>query len=256
MTDPWQLLADCDTVLAVHAHPDDETLATGALLAELATHGVRVELLTATHGEAGEVVPGVIEDHDQRSLDEVRAAEIDQAAAALGLADRHVLGDGVAVAEGAEPSIYRDSGMTWVREGLAGPDPDAGADAFTKRSPSEALADLAAVIAAVEPDAIISYDDAGSYGHPDHVHTRTVALAAAQAAALPFVEVASKDHDPRFEWRDHPGSLDAVTAALAAYRTQLTVEKNLTEPPSGLLVRHVGGQLQEIWMRTGLRVVT
>ena len=130
-TDPWQLLGTARTVLAVHAHPDDESLSTGALLAALAADGTRVVLVTATRGEEGEIVPGAVADGDERPLEEIREQEIDAATAALGIAERHWLGTAPALAAGAAPRRYRDSGMAWMREGLAGPSPDAGPDSFS-----------------------------------------------------------------------------------------------------------------------------
>lgn len=77
---PWQLLDSAATVLAVHAHPDDESLSTGALLASLAAAGTRVVLVTATRGEEGEIVPGSLDAAESRPLEEVREAEIAAAA--------------------------------------------------------------------------------------------------------------------------------------------------------------------------------
>ena len=99
-TDPWSLLEQARIVLAVHAHPDDESLATGALLATLARSGTRVVLVTATRGEEGEVVPGSIPEGDGRPLDQIRAQEIDGACAQLGIESRHMLGTPPALAGG------------------------------------------------------------------------------------------------------------------------------------------------------------
>src|SRR5699024_8384197 len=168
--DPWHLLEEASLVLAVHAHPDDESLSTGALLASLATAGTRVALVTATRGEEGAIVAGAIDPADRRALEEGRTREIGAAVAALGIAARHMLGSPPALADGAEPREYRDSGMQWVREGLAGPAETAGPTSFTHRPRGEAVDDLVALIETLRPDVVIGYDDAGSYGHPDHVH--------------------------------------------------------------------------------------
>lgn len=257
MSDPWRLLEQAGSVLAVHAHPDDESLSTGALLASLATAGTRVELVTATRGEEGEIVAGAVDPADERPLDEVRAGEIDDAASALGIADRHMLGSAPALDEGAEPRVYRDSGMQWVREGLAGPADTAGPDSFTHRPRSEAVADLVALIGRLRPDVVIGYDDAGSYGHPDHVHAHHVTVAACEATGTSMVEVASDAESTGFFWREQRDSLAAVQRALRAYRTQLTVlgvEEAGLEHAGRILIRHVGGQDGTIDMRTGLRV--
>lgn len=275
---PWDLLHRAGTVLTVHAHPDDESLATGALLADCAARGIRTVLLTATRGEEGEVVPGAVAADDPRTLDEVRAQEIDRAAAALGIAERHLLGIAPALAADAEPRVYRDSGMSWVREGLAGPSPEAGPDCFSRRPLEQAADDLVALISHVRPDVVLSYDDAGSYGHPDHVRAHQVTAAACARTALPMLEVASGEAPPSergpsergpdqkgenapgaaFDWRSAPDTVDVVAEALDAYRTQVTVlgrvvvERDGEQVP-GVRVRHVGGQADQILMRTGLR---
>ncbi|MCL6421945.1 glycosyltransferase [Brachybacterium sp. JHP9] len=260
--DPWALLEGAARVLAVHAHPDDETLSTGALLAELSASGTEVALVTATRGEAGEVVPGALADGDPRPLSAVRAAEADLAARALGIDRRFLLGEAPALAPGAGPRRYRDSGMEWVREGLAGPSADAGPESFTRRSEEEAVADLAALIAHVRPDAVIGYDDEGTYGHPDHVRAHRVTAQACALTAVPFVEVASAPEAEGFHWRAHTGTgtLARVREALQGYRTQLTVidarEASAADPSAihSVRVRHVGGQEQDVVLRTGLRM--
>lgn len=252
-TAPWDLLDSAGTVLVVHAHPDDESLATGPLIASLSARGVRVVLVTATRGEEGEVVPGSIEPEEDRPLEEIRAEEIDRACAALGVAQRHMLGAVPALAAGASPRRYLDSGMTWIREGLAGPSPDAGPHSFTHRPLEEAAADLAALIEAEGPDVVIGYDDEGTYGHPDHVRSHHVTAEACRRAERPMIEVASSPSSEGFDRRPHPGTLPAVEAALRCYRTQLTV---LGTTEDSVLLRHVGGQDDEVLLGTGLRTAT
>ncbi|HLS74975.1 MAG TPA: PIG-L family deacetylase [Actinomycetaceae bacterium] len=255
--DPWHLLEEAGLVLAVHAHPDDESLSTGALLASLATASTRVELVTATRGEEGEVVAGAIAPADRRPLEEVRTAEIDAATAALGIAARHMLGSPPALAGDAEPREYRDSGMRWVREGLAGPAATAGPTSFTHRPRGEAVDDLVALIRTLRPDAVIGYDDEGSYGHPDHVHAHHVTVIACEATGTSMIEVASDPESTGFSWREQRDSLAAVQEALRAYRTQLTVlgvEEAGLEHAGRIRIRHVGGQEDAIDMRTGLRL--
>lgn len=249
-TDPWSLLEQARIVLAVHAHPDDESLATGALLATLARSGTRVVLVTATRGEEGEVVPGSTPEGDGRPLDQIRAQEIDGACAQLGIESRHMLGTPPALAGGGSPRVYRDSGMRWIREGLAGPAETAGPESFTKRPLEEATGDLVALIEQLRPDVLLGYDNAGSYGHPDHVHAHHVTAAAAERTRTPFLQFASEPEDPDFVWRELPGCADQVEAALRCYRTQLTVRGRDGER---VLIRHVGGQDDVIEMRSVLR---
>jgi D-inositol-3-phosphate glycosyltransferase len=258
--DPWHLLRTAGTVLAVHAHPDDETLATGALLADLSSRGIHVAVVTATRGEEGEVVPGAVPAEDPRPLEEIRADEVRRALVALGVDEHHMLGRAPALADGEQSRRYRDSGMRWVQEGVAGPSETAGPESFTHRSLEEAVSDLGALIAHVRPDVVLGYDDEGTYGHPDHLRAHEATAAAARAHGVPFLEVAS-DPDPEaqaageaFSFREHPGSAGAVESALRAYRTQLTVIGPLDESPGGTRVRHVGGQLQDVPLRTGLRL--
>lgn len=251
-TDPWALLEQSSTVLAVHAHPDDESLATGPLLAHLSAIGVRVALVTATRGEEGEVVPGALAADDDRPLDEVRATEIDTACRELGIAERHLLGTAPALTAGIAARRYRDSGMQWVREGVAGPSDTAGPDSFTHRPQEQAVADLTALITQLRPDAVLGYDDAGTYGHPDHVHAHHVTVAACRGTGTPLVEFASAQDAEGFVWRELADGLEATRRALECYRTQLTV---LGADAAGVRVRHVGGQDDLVPPRTGLRLV-
>lgn len=252
--DPWHLLEDAATVLAVHAHPDDESLSTGALLASLTSAGTRVVLVTATRGEEGEVVPGAVDAGETRPLEDVREEEIAAATAALGITERHWLGTAPALAPGAAPRRYRDSGMRWVREGLAGPSDSAGPDSFSLRPLEDAVDDLVALIAAVRPDVVIGYDDEGTYGHPDHVRAHHLAVEACARAGTPLLEIASALPDgdrptAGIAVREHPGTAETVLAAASSYRTQLTV---LGEVPGGIAIRHVGGQDDVVALRTGL----
>lgn len=255
--DPWALLDAARTVLTVHAHPDDESLSTGALLAHLASQGTRVVLATATRGEKGEIIPGTVSPGDPRDFADIRMTELDGAARALGVAERHLLGTAPALADDAEPRWYRDSGMQWITPTLAGPDESTGPDAFTRRPREQARADLLALIAAVGPDVLVSYDDGGTYGHPDHVLTHELTAEAAAATGIPFCEVASY-HDTGegiaaegVRWRDLPETGDALAAALGSHRTQLTV---LSSDSDGVRLRLSGGQERRVPLRAGVRL--
>lgn len=249
-TDPWRLLERARTVLAVHAHPDDESLSTGALLAALAAAGTRVELVTATRGEEGEVVPGAVAADDSRPLEEIREQEIDAATAALGIARRHWLGTAPALAAGTASRRYRDSGMAWVREGLAGPSPDAGPDSFSLAPLEQAVDDLVALVEQVRPQVLIGYDDEGTYGHPDHVRAHHLAVRAAERSGVPLVQIASDAESSGVVVRAHEGVAEAVRRAVDSYRTQLTLRGPVE---GGFAIRHVGGQDDVVALRTGLR---
>lgn len=256
-------IAARERVLVAHAHPDDETLATGALLAELIARGNPTAVLTATRGEQGEMVPGSLPIGldpaavTSAKLTEVRELELSGALAALGVPDHCYLGQPPAAA--GKPRRYVDSGMVWVRPGLAGPAPNSKPTAFATQPLADEVADFAAAIDWFHPDIVISYDAGGGYGHPDHVRMREVAQSAAQAAGVRFAEIAgfvaptSTGSNPNqavpqdVEILDLPHQLEPVRRALLCHRTQLSVE--------GDEVVHVGGQREPIRTQVGLRLI-
>ncbi|QIK71948.1 GlcNAc-PI de-N-acetylase [Propioniciclava coleopterorum] len=190
------LLGDARSVVLVHAHPDDETLATGGLIAELADRGLDVSVLTATRGEQGEIVPGTLDGLTGEELAAARVGEVAAAARELGVRHGAFLGDAGARADGRAPRRYTDSGMVWLDEAetLAGPGEQAGPDALSLADPEEVAADIAAYARAREADVIVSYDAHGGYGHPDHVALHEPSRSAARSLGVPFWEVSS---DPR-----------------------------------------------------------
>lgn len=235
------MLGDARRPLFVHAHPDDETLSTGALLAALARDGRPGYVLTATRGERGEVVPGPLAGLVGDALVARREAEVRAACAVLGVAGHAFLGD--APGSGCR---YEDSGMVWVDEAahIAGPGSDAGPDALTSADPDAVARDIAAYAGAVGADAVVSYDVVGGYFHPDHVFLHAPSRAAAAALGLPFFEIVS-DAAGAGVWYDLVAELPVVTEALWCYASQLTVD--------GAAVEHVGGQRQPIQTRIGVR---
>lgn len=184
-------------LLAVHAHPDDESLATGALLATRAAAGERVTVVTCTRGERGEVIDTLSHptglahlEGDGPALAAHREAELDRALAALGVTDRLFL-DTVDVADrpGAEPARFEDSGMAWVAPGIAGPAPESGPTAFARVPLDIAARRLAAVVRDRRPAVVATYEAGGGYGHPDHVRTHEVTVRALELAADPRAAV-------------------------------------------------------------------
>ncbi|MBC7441715.1 MAG: PIG-L family deacetylase [Ramlibacter sp.] len=239
------LLSGVSSVLFMHAHPDDETISTGALIAELVGRGIRVSLLTATRGERGDVVPGPLSVLEGTAeLTRERERELAGATAALGIEEQFRLGERPARASGLEPRVYRDSGMTWIRPGLAGPADDIDEDALVRAPLGEVTDDLAALIALLRPALVISYDNGGGYGHPDHVRMHEAALAACRAGGTPFAEVV---HAPAAdaEWFALDRHLATVTAALRCHASQVTVD--------GTHIVHSGGQREPITLSVGLR---
>lgn len=241
-------------VLFVHAHPDDETITTGGTLAALAEAGSEPLLVTLTRGERGEVVAGPFA-HLQgtENLAPHRQAELGAAMAMLGV-ERHVfLGVPPARAEGLPPTIYEDSGMEWQADGRAGAAADASPDALTRVPAVESLSDLLAAAHEARAGAVVSYDDGGGYGHPDHVHAHRIARAVAVSLGLPFWEIVSDDavDDETVESHDISPWFDRKVAGLRAHVTQLTVDISGTGSESGAEIGnyeivHVGGQRQPI----------
>ena len=234
---------DFTRVVFLHAHPDDETLVTGALLAALAASGREVAVVTATRGEQGEIVPGTFTGSGP-ALVAHREAELASALAALGVTRHAFLGAPPALAIGALARRYTDSGMRWVTPTVAGPSATAGPDSLTAADPDAAAADLVAYLEHVGATALVSYDAHGGYGHPDHIALHTPTVEAARLLGIPFWEVASDPEGPG-EHVDATAYLDQVKAALAHHATQVTVD--------GDEVVHVGGQRQPIATRFTLR---
>lgn len=227
-------------VLLLHAHPDDETLATGGVIARLVDEGVEVSLLTATRGEAGEVVPDVLP--AGADLMTHRLGELATAVAALGVAHHYWLGDPPARAAGLLPRRYTDSGMRWGGDGRAVPALDVAPDALTSAPLEEVTADVEALVERVRPDVVVSYDAGGGYGHPDHVRVHDAALVVARRRGTPYFAVIPADEaDPvaGVVVVDVSVQRPRVLRALAAHASQLTVL-------DAEHVRHVGGQEQHL----------
>ncbi len=156
-------------LLLVHAHPDDESIGTGATMAKYAADGARVTLVTCTLGELGEVIPPDLAhlawDADG-GLGQYRIGELAAACEALGVADHRFLG---------HPGKWRDSGMM----GTPSNDWDG---CFWRADVEEAARDLLEVITEVRPQVLVTYDDNGLYGHPDHIQAHRVAWRAFELA--------------------------------------------------------------------------
>jgi N-acetyl-1-D-myo-inositol-2-amino-2-deoxy-alpha-D-glucopyranoside deacetylase len=166
-------------LLLVHAHPDDETISTGATMAKYAAEGAHVTLVTCTLGEEGEVlVPDLAHLASDRedALGPQRIAERKQAMAELGVTDYRFLG-------GA--GRFRDTGMEWGESGQAVPPANVRQDTFWQADLREAADEVVAVIREVRPQVLVTYDEIGQYGHPDHIQAHRVATYAALLAAAP-----------------------------------------------------------------------
>jgi len=160
---------DSPRLLFVHAHPDDETLTTGATIAHYASRGAEVRVVTCTLGEEGEVIGErwaqlAVDGADQ--LGGYRIAELSAALAELGVREPVFLG-------GA--GRWRDSGMVGT--------PARGRQRFVDAEPTESVGALVAIIRDLRPHVVVTYDPDGGYGHPDHVKAHQVTTAAVAAAA-------------------------------------------------------------------------
>ncbi|MHB1004063.1 MAG: PIG-L family deacetylase [Chloroflexota bacterium] len=154
------------TLLAVHAHPDDEAIGTGGIMARYAEEGIRVVLACGTRGEAGEIVDPTMDEREVRPrLGQVREAELRCACERLGVSDLFFLD-------------YRDSGMM-------GTDDNDNPASFWRANLDEATKRLVKVVRTVRPQVMVTYDERGGYGHPDHIMAHRVAVAAFDAASDP-----------------------------------------------------------------------
>ena len=157
-------------LLLVHAHPDDETINNGATMAMYADLGADVTLVTCTRGEEGEVLVSdlnhLASTHTD-SLGEHREVELKDAMDALGIKDFRFLGNGSVK--------FRDSGMM-------GTEPNNRPDVFWQADLDTAAAHLVKVIEEVKPHVLVTYDEIGGYGHPDHIQAHRVAMRASELA--------------------------------------------------------------------------
>lgn len=156
-------------LLLVHAHPDDESIETGATMARYAAAGVPVTLVTCTLGELGEIIPAdlaYLAAGRGDLLGKYRIGELGAACAALGVRDYRFLGG---------PGRWRDSGMMGL---TSNGDPGC----FWQADLDAAALDLVAIIREVRPRVMVSYDDRGFYGHPDHIQAHRVARRAFELA--------------------------------------------------------------------------
>ncbi len=224
------------SLLLVHAHPDDESIGTGATMAKYTAEGARVTLVTCTLGELGEIIPSALRHLLPDELGECRIGELEAACTALGVTDHRFLG-------GA--GRWRDSGMMGL------PDND-DPRCFWQANVDEAAAELKTIIEEVRADVIVTYDANGFYGHPDHIQAHRVAWRAFElttqaekfyATAMPRLVLAEAVRLPEDSWFarntdlsygvpdnqvttaiDAGKYLDAKLAAMRAHETQITVD--------------------------------
>jgi LmbE family N-acetylglucosaminyl deacetylase len=156
------------TLMAVHAHPDDEAISTGGILARYSLEGVRTVLVTCTDGSCGDGPKGVKPGdagHDRASVAEMRRDELERSCAALGISDLEMLG-------------YRDSGMMgWPTNDEPG--------SFWTLAVEEPAARIAELMRRYRPQVIVTYNENGFYGHPDHIQAHRATMAAVSSTDIP-----------------------------------------------------------------------
>lgn len=151
------------TLVFFGAHPDDESFGVGSTLAQYAISGVKVYYVCCTGGEAGTVTPEHMKGYS--SIKELREAELKCAVAALGLAGLIYLG-------------YRDSGM-------AGSEDNKNPACLAMAPLDEATERIVKIMREIKPDVVITHDESGGYGHPDHIATHQATVKAFHAAGDP-----------------------------------------------------------------------
>jgi LmbE family N-acetylglucosaminyl deacetylase len=236
-------MADTLTLMAVHAHPDDEASSTGGVLALYADQGIQTVVVTCTNGEFGDA-PGQIkpgeEGHDEQAVAQLRLAELRQSAKILGVSHLELLG-------------YHDSGMPdWDYKNRP--------DAFCNIPLDVVAGRIDALIELYRPQIVISYDDKGLYQHPDHVHAAQAAQAAAAASGIPakYYQTAMRPSTWRKVWealrelgmevpdRDlTPEQLAQAAAAEEAITTSVDIGPVLDRKREALFAH--ASQIQESW---------
>lgn len=161
-------MAETLTMMAVHAHPDDEASSTGGVLATYGAQGIRTVVVTCTNGEFGDAQGGVKpgqDGHDEREVARLRLAELRESCAILGVTDLELLG-------------YHDSGMPeWEYKDRP--------DAFCNIPQADVAARISGLIERYRPQVLVTYDDRGPYQHPDHLHASHCAQAAFADSGIP-----------------------------------------------------------------------
>ena len=194
------------TILAVHAHPDDESISTGGILAKYSEQGFRTALAYGTRGEAGEILnPQFVSPEQGLNIEEIRAIELEAAIKVLAVDSVYYLG-------------YRDSGM-------AGSPENHHPQAFARADIDEATTKLVEIIRHVRPQVIVTYNEKGTYLHPDHIMANRVTVRAFQASADPQFKI-NRALEP---WQ--PAKLYYTAIPLERIRRMYRIAKEQGEDP-------------------------
>ena len=215
------------SLLLVHAHPDDETINNGATMAMYVAAGYKVTLITCTRGEEGEILVPELQHlaaDKEDGLAQIREVELANAMRALGVSDHRFLG--------APDHRYRDSGMM-------GTPSNENPDVFWQADLDSAAQDLVKIILEVKPDVLVTYDDFGGYGHPDHIQAHRVAMRAA--------ELATSEWDiKKIYWNTMPRSviqkgIDAMKAAGSDFMGVESADDLPFAKPDEVVTTHIDG---------------
>ena len=203
-------------LLLVHAHPDDESISNGVTMAKYVAQGAQVTLVTCTRGEEGEVLVPELSHlaaaHDD-NLGAHRILELENAMKVIGVSDHRFLGN------------YRDSGMM-------GTDPNNRPECFWQADLDEAALKLVNIIREVKPQVLITYDEFGGYGHPDHIKAHRVAMRASELAADPNVGTGAAWEIPNIYWNTMPRSvIEAAMKKLAEKGESFFGTNNIDDLP-------------------------
>ena len=237
-------MAEKLTLMAVHAHPDDESSSTGGVLATYSGQGIRTVVVTCTNGEFGDAPGGVKpgeDGHDEQAVAELRLSELRQACKILGVTDLETLG-------------YHDSGMPdWDYKDRP--------EVFCNIPLAEVTQRVSGLIEEYRPQVVVSYDPEGPYQHPDHVHAARAAAAAVTATGIPakFYLTAMRPSSWRKIWdalremgEDVPGPRDITDEMRAQMEeaerritTTVDIRPVLTRKREALFAH--SSQIQESW---------
>jgi LmbE family N-acetylglucosaminyl deacetylase len=194
------------SLMVVHAHPDDESIGTGGILAKYSAEGIRTILVYGTRGEVGEILnPDFVPPSPDLKIEDIRMLELEKALKVLGVESVHFLG-------------YRDSG-------IAGSPKNHHPQAFAKANMREATGKLVDIIRGERPHVIVTYNERGFYGHPDHIMANRVTLQAFGTA-----------DDPEFECKNglkpwHPNKLYYIAAPVTRLRMMYRLALERGEKP-------------------------
>jgi LmbE family N-acetylglucosaminyl deacetylase len=236
-------MAETLTMMAVHAHPDDEASSTGGVLATYSGQGIRTVVVTCTNGEFGDAPGGIKpgqDGHDEQAVARQRLAELRESCAILGVSNLEMFG-------------YHDSGMPeWDYKGRP--------DAFCNVPLADVAARISGLIAHYRPQVLITYDDLGPYQHPDHVHASRAGQIAAKDSGVDKVYLAAMR---RSDWTKiwdalrelggdvpdfgdpTPEELEQAAASEARITTTVDIRKVLGRKREALFAH--GSQIQESW---------